>query len=968
MPVSEEPVTCERCQCTYRTCASYKRHLETCEVISTSESDSEFIQDPELNKDASFTSTGAAELQCNSAAKTSIVAVNVCDGTSEPYVVTSYETFSSYQATQNEVQTASVLNTQTFVSAESTSELLAPPERNQEVFYSVQPSIGGKTVVQPMAQENRMSINSVPTISINKEPAANKHFAVNQPPATLTLEPPMPNAHQYCVNQSIPLCDPSSIAVNQTLNQPISISQTGAIQINQSAINSGVELQSQPIAIHPVSYQQDVSPILNIAPRNQITIDANMLANSCPNLLNSVVTQALNVPQNHQWIKPVVKQPIVMQKPPPVKTARPKPRSLAAKRGRIQGNGAVLIPQTAVTGPSVIVQHLPSPNVVPAFVDTFQQQTGQNLQYLATITPQVNNASPVIQLQPDGNFISLVPGVQPTMVIQQPRVITDQLILDSNGALTWAPQPIYYGFETIVQNTVMQSQQFLPTTVPGVLTANSSYSTTTQVFQTSKLEPVLDVASNSYVLLNSGQLVNSQPVHVPHQQYQPPPQPQPHQQPHQQPQPAPPQQQQQQHHQNNAAFHNPILPAPSSSPQNKQHHVHHVYKPREASNVVRMTYQSPKKHLQPPPATPVNNTNSITLPVAPFVSEQGIPTIVVTPTPKVPTNVQIRPMSRVLPIQTNTKDVKKPVVIEDEKPILPEKEIDPVDPLNKLVDVLENIEKENGIILDDVMKTKQEIYCEKAAEVENELKKMESASLKLIFQKQNQEGVYKISNNFTTKGCSSVQVVPLKPIKSKLLPPPAPLLPQPPTNQNSNTIQNNELPIPIERSEIMKELPPAEPPKITQEKPEPSPQVPAILYTIETQDGFRYSSTSISDLWSKVFDAVQAARIAHNMTPLPSNGFTIINNLQLLGLKTNGLKYLIEQLPGAGKCVKYKPSFYFATSQSESDDDFLIGHSNGAIRCAPHTKRNEPNDMFGWLASKHRKPESSLIDTDLVSR
>lgn len=930
MAVSEEPVTCERCQCTYRTRASYKRHLETCEVISTSESDSEFIQDAELIKDSSFTSAGT-ELQCNSAEKT-MVTVNICDGT-EPYVVTSYETYSSYQTTQNEVQAASVVNTQTFVSTEATSGLVAPQDRSRDVFYTIQQPIAEKPVLQTLMHESNTSINPTPIISI-KEPinTENKHaFTINQP-ATLTLEPSISNTQaQYCMNQSIPLCVPSqqsaisvdpSIAVNQTMSQPISISQTSAIQINQSSINPTVDIQPQPIAIHPVSYQQEVSPILNIAPRNQITIDANMLASSCPNVINSVVAQTLNVPQN-QWIKPVIKQPITVQKP--MKTARSKPRSLAAKRSKIQTNGTMLIPQTAVTGPSVILQHLQSPNVVPTFIDTFQQQAGQNLQYLATIAPQMNTASPVIQLQPDGNFISLVPGVQPTMVIQQPRVISDQLILDSNGSLTWAPQPIYYGFETIVQNTVMQSQQFLPTTVPGVLTANSSYSTTTQVFQTSKLEPVLDVASNSYVLLNSGQLVNSQPVHVP-QQY---------------PQPVAT---------SNTVFHNPILPAPASPQNQKQPQ---VFKPREPNSVTRITYQSPK--TQPPPAVQSNNTNSITLPMAPFVSEQGIPTIVVTPTPKAPVNGQSRPMSRVLPIQTNTKDVKKPVI--DKKPVLPEKEMDIVDPLNKLVDVLENIDKENSL-LDDVIKSKQEIYCDKAAEVENDIK-METASLKLVFQKQNQEGVYKISNSFTTKGCSSVQVVPLKPIKSK---------PQPaqPTNQISNTLQTIEPPVPMEKPETNGE-PPPEPPKITQDKPE-TPQTAAILYTIETQDGFRYSSTSISDLWSKVFEAVQSARIAHNMAPLPSNGFTMINNLQLLGFKANGLKYLIEQLPGAGKCIKYKPSFYFATSQSETDDEFLIGHSNGAIRCAPHLRRNEPNDMFGWLASKHRKPENSLIDTDLVSR
>lgn len=95
----------------------------------------------------------------------------------------------------------------------------------------------------------------------------------------------------------------------------------------------------------------------------------------------------------------------------------------------------------------------------------------------------------------------------------------------------------------------------------------------------------------------------------------------------------------------------------------------------------------------------------------------------------------------------------------------------------------------------------------------------------------------------------------------------------------------------------------------------------------------------------------------------------MINNLQLLGLKANGLKYLLEQLPGAGKCVKYKPNFFFAMAQNDTDEELSVGHSFGAIRCAPYSGRSEPNDMFGWLASKHRKPEDNfLVDMEMFRR
>lgn len=910
LPVSEEPVTCERCQCTYRTNASYKRHLETCEVISTSESDSECFQDIEGSKEST---TGG-----NDTENSIPVSVNVCQS-GEPYVVASYETYSSYQSTQNEVHTA-VVNTQTFqLSSEATtSEIVTVPDNT---YYSFQPQVlEPKPVAQQIPHQTNLAI-SLNQSSVDPKPT----FTINQ--QTAATLPAGSNQAQYCVNQSIPLCvqqQASAISVEPStsiaISQPMSIGQTGTI-INQTPSLPAVEIQPQPITIQPVSYSHEVQPILNIAPRNQIAIDPNMLNTQCPNIINSVVTQTLNVPQNH-WVKPVVKPTLIAQKP--IKT-RIKPRSLAAKRSRIQTNGTVLIPQTATPTQSVILQHVASPNVVPTFVDAFQQQAGQNLQYVATITPQMNSTitqqSPVLHLQPDGNFISLVPGVQPTMVIQQPRMITDQLILDGNGSLTWAPQPIYYGFETIVQNTVMQSQQFLPTTVPGVLTANSSYSTTTQVFQTSKLEPVLDVSSNGFVLLNSGQLVNSQPVQVPQFSQTVTP----------------------------STVTNTALPTPAT-PQNKPQ----IYKPKETINatVPRPVYQSPKKTA--PPATTVNIANSsINLPSAPFVSEQGIPTIVVTPTPKAPTGAQVRPMSRVLPMQTNTKETKKPVV--ESKPEVREKE-EIVDSFNKLVDALDNMQKEE--ILDDLIKTKQETYCDKE---ENDNFKID-ASLKVVFQKQNTDGIYKISNNFCNKTPQSVQIVPLKPIKSKSQQNPV----IPITTTTTTTMPST--PVPFEKIETTKPQnpPPVETKSLPDKQESISTPTPAILYTIETQDGFRYCSTSISDLWTKVFETVQAARVAHNMSPLPVNAFNMISNL--LGFKTNGLKYLIEQLPGAGKCIKYKPSFYFASSQSEADDEFLIGHSCGSIRCVPYTRRNEPNDMFGWLASKHRKPEDSLIDTELVSR
>ncbi|KAF2883593.1 hypothetical protein ILUMI_22588 [Ignelater luminosus] len=579
--------------------------------------------------------------------------------------------------------------------------------------------------------------------------------------------------------------------------------------------------------------------------------------------------------------------------------------------------------------------------MIPTFIEAFQQQTGQNLQYITTITPQltstVTNQPHLVQLQPEGTLVNLVSGVQPTVILPQPRVLSDQIIVDNNGSLVWASQPvqpIFYGFETIVQNTVLQSQQFLPSAVPGVLTANSSYSSTTQVFQTSKLEPILDVASGNIVLLNSNPVVNSQPIQVPQNV----------------PSQLPP-------------------PAPLVISENKPAVSWSYLEPHTNSSAV----ESQSKALPTAPSIPntVNNScntnsisnssgsssSSINLPVAPFIPEPGIPTNIVTPTPKpIPSAAQSRPMNRVLPMPTtNSKQNSKTIIknnITIEKPVTIQKCEKNIDESENLTSKPPKINILEEVVIKPVLEPS--VLNEKS-KVNEPCPKEETTPLKLVFQKQREGGVYKISNSFNLKNNSSIQIAPLKPIKAKSS------VNQTTKLQNSeqnmlektvNSTSNNNKP------NLKSELKPL------QEK-----QEAAMVYTVETQDGFHYSSTSITDLWTKVFEAVQAARLAHNMPPLPSGSLNMMNNLQILGLKTNGLKYLLEQLPGAGKCTKYKPSFHSQTLEIDTEEDLNIEHIHGASRLIPHTRSHEPSDMFGWLASRHRKPPMFVPnDFEQISR
>lgn len=239
--------------------------------------------------------------------------------------------------------------------------------------------------------------------------------------------------------------------------------------------------------------------------------------------------------------------------------------------------------------------------------------------------------------------------------------------------------------------------------------------------------------------------------------------------------------------------------------------------------------------------------------------------------------------------------------------------------------------------------------------VQKENMDTKNESLRIVFQKQSRDGTYKISNNFVSKN-TNVQVAPLKPIKSNNL-----------TSNYSQTNNKVNSSVPKYMKKEKKTLANLDMKPIIQEKKSNDSQ--SILYTIETQDGFRYTSASVADLWSKVFETVQHARAAHNMPPLPEQSQNALNDLHVLGLKNNGLKYLLEQLPSVSKCSKYKPSYHFSSVNIDLEDEYAIGHSFGAIRCAPHTKRYNQYDMFGWLSSKHRRPENAVIyDLELPRR
>lgn len=202
--------------------------------------------------------------------------------------------------------------------------------------------------------------------------------------------------------------------------------------------------------------------------------------------------------------------------------------------------GATILPQGTIQTQGIISQGPNGPTILPQTIHTQNGTTiipqgaiqglgpGQTLQ-TGTVVPQsgIGNGQTTIipnALGPQGNTI--ITPAQGTTILPQgtilPQFCNDQVLLGSAPTLEMVTdpsgcmyltttQPVYYGLETIVQNTVMSSQQFVSTAMQGVLAQNSSFSaTTTQVFQASKIEPIVEVPTGYVVVNNVGDTVVSQ--------------------------------------------------------------------------------------------------------------------------------------------------------------------------------------------------------------------------------------------------------------------------------------------------------------------------------------------------------------------------------------------------------------------------------------------------------------------------
>lgn len=517
---SDGPVACEKCRCTYRNRTSYERHLATCEIIqNTSESDSEMQDGNHVYHLSNTSQTIAGISMINQQQNQSLNSIPIV--INNPFG-------QSTQSTQNGITIANgvqIPNLQnlslTLGNDGNLCQNVIVDQQGQQIF-TTQPlqlgNFGQTATLMPIRNFNQAnavlnnggisyinnSSQQQPTQYIQLAPAATS--ATNTQLMTITSQATSSDVQE----KKKPLLLPSPMK-----GKPVT--KTTSAQIIKSNAITSTKKKLETIA---TKSQQQIS-VLN-AKNVQI---ANYQASSSSPRVNT--TQSITQPST---------QNIIFQQP-------------AQQVASQINNYPIILNQNGQ-----LVQYIPADGTQSSAPIQYISQIGgtngkdiKNAQNFittaqATNSPQIfqnsfqlpaNNSAGNLVLTPNG--LSVMPATvvpQSPIVgtlIQQPQTLqcvngvvsTEQMMLGStptalemdpsSGCMYLTSQPVYYGLETIVQNTVMSSQQFVSTAMQGICQNSSFSATTTQVFQASKIEPIQMEIPAGYVFLNASDGTIHQP-------------------------------------------------------------------------------------------------------------------------------------------------------------------------------------------------------------------------------------------------------------------------------------------------------------------------------------------------------------------------------------------------------------------------------------------------------------------------
>lgn len=485
----EAAVKCDRCHCAYRTQESYNRHLATCETLSTSESDSE-TRTPDMQSPQQHMQNNMVITSINGTEYCNIPMMHQQQQQAPPIYTFNGTTLTQIpqglpMQNQCTVQTVSnnglpmhmqgmIINpTGALQQQQQTQSIFAQPITINGLGQQIFPLQTGTTAQQQIASF------AAPHIITSTD--AHGTLKAIQSPTTTTFR-----------NQ---LILPQPDKGKKQIQNKIAVSPT-----------KGKGRAAKPAQIkraqNTIKQDHTIKPIQIINQQNMPIIRA------MNGLDGNVIIQQANQNQH----------PLIMQQL--AQNNQNNFQYVATSDGN-NGLQYFALP-TPTTEYKPQTQYLTQNSLMPG---TFQLQQDASGNLVLANTPTG------LQVIPNGGGLQLAQSSQPqvigtliqpqTAAIQCGMMSNEQMLLGAtptyemvgnpaSGCMLLANQPMYYGLETIVQNTVMQSQQFVSSAMQGVLSQNSSFSaTTTQVFQASKIEPIMEMPNGYVVLNNDGTIMQS---------------------------------------------------------------------------------------------------------------------------------------------------------------------------------------------------------------------------------------------------------------------------------------------------------------------------------------------------------------------------------------------------------------------------------------------------------------------------
>ncbi|XP_064296416.1 histone-lysine N-methyltransferase 2B-like [Phalacrocorax carbo] len=138
----------------------------------------------------------------------------------------------------------------------------------------------------------------------------------------------------------------------------------------------------------------------------------------------------------------------------------------------------------------------------------------------------------------------------------------------------------------------------------------------------------------------------------------------------------------------------------------------------------------------------------------------------------------------------------------------------------------------------------------------------------------------------------------------------------------------------------------AGPPPLPPRRPPPPPPRPHLRFEISSEDGLSVSADTIDGAWRAVIEKVQEARANARLGHL---SFAGMSGLRLLGMQHDAVVFLVEQLPGAGACRRYRFRYH-----PRRDPPHPPPRNPSGCARAELYLRKCTFDMFSFLASQHR--------------